>query len=223
MSEWRPRTDVLRPSALTPPWARLASFAALCALAACGNGTPSSAGAASAASSSSPTSSVTATTTSEGSAAPSAASSPSATTATTDAPAGAAVAAPSASGTADAAAAQGAKRDADAYGAWLEAPKQVKAGSSTAVQAVLVAKEGYKCNDKYPFKFKLDPAPAGLSYPEPIAKSVTYGPKRTTLAIPVAAEKAGSYTVSGTFSLSVCNDTACKMQRESLSVPLEVQ
>jgi len=221
-----PHGSAPRPSAPARRLTRLVAVLALSTLAACGNGTPSGAGPATTGGGPSAPSTTAASATTEPSATASAASATptgeaSAAASSTDAPSATMTA--GASGTADAGAAQGAKRDADAYGAWLEAPKRVKAGSSTAAQAVLVAKEGYKCNDKYPFKFKLDPAPAGLSYPEPIAKGVTYGAKRTTLAIPVVADKPGSYTVSGTFSLSVCNETSCKIQREPLSVAIEVQ
>jgi hypothetical protein len=127
-----------------------------------------------------------------------------------------------ATSSASAAVAQGQAQGNDAYSAWLQSAGKYTAGVAGTVQAVLVAKPGYKCNEKYPYKFKLDPAPAGVSYPETTVRGITYGTTRSTLSIPFVAAQAGSYTVSGTFALSVCNETTCKVQKQALSVPITV-
>jgi len=116
--------------------------------------------------------------------------------------------------------AQGPAQGTDAFSTWLQSSGKYQAGVPGTVQAVLVAKPGYHCNDKYPYKFKLDPAPAGLSYPDSTAKGINFGPSRSTLSIPFVPEKPGSYAISGTFSL--CNETTCKIQKQPLSVQITV-
>jgi hypothetical protein len=130
-------------------------------------------------------------------------------------------AAPSASESA--AVAQGPAAGTDAFSAWLQSSGKYVAGVPGTVTAVLVAKPGYHCNEKYPYKLVLGAAPAGVSYPATTVKGISYGPSRSTLSVPFVPEKAGSYTISGVFHLSVCTEDTCKLAKQPLSVQITVQ
>lgn len=110
----------------------------------------------------------------------------------------------------------------DAYGAWLQSAGRHVAGQPSSVQAVVVAKGDYKCNEKYPFKLKLDPPAAGVSYPETTVRGIRYGKQRSVLTVPFTAAEPGQVTIAGTFYVSVCNATTCKMGKQPLSVTVDV-
>jgi hypothetical protein len=129
-------------------------------------------------------------------------------------------AAPSASESA--AVAQGPAAGTDAFSTWLQSSGKYTAGVPGTVTAVLVAKPGYHCNEKYPYKLVLDAAPAGVSYPATTVKGISYGPSRSTLSVPFVPDKAGSYTLSGVFHLSVCTEDTCKLAKQPLSVQVTV-
>ena len=116
----------------------------------------------------------------------------------------------------------GDKKNDVQYSAWLQGGGKYVVGKPGAVQAVLVAKGDYHCNPEYPYKFKLDAAPEGVSYPEPIARGVSIGNERSTLAIPFVPSSAGAKTISGTFFFSVCNESQCKIQKQAMSVTVNV-
>jgi hypothetical protein len=109
------------------------------------------------------------------------------------------------------------------YSAWLQANGLFFVGKAASVQAVVIAKAGYKCNDAYPFKFKWGSGSAGLSYPSPIARSVSRGSSRTVVSVPFTPTSAGKKTISGTLYLSVCDEKSCVIKREKLSIGVEVQ
>jgi hypothetical protein len=109
------------------------------------------------------------------------------------------------------------------YSTWLQAPAPVGVGAPAQIEAVLVAKAPYHCNPDYPHKFKLNAAPAGLSYPEELVRGMQVSPERGVLRIPVLAKSAGPATVSGTLSFSVCNDERCLVEKKELSLALQVK
>ncbi|MBI4956186.1 MAG: hypothetical protein HY908_29475 [Myxococcales bacterium] len=117
----------------------------------------------------------------------------------------------------------GAEKGGGEYGAWLQAAGSYKAGETGAVTVVLVAKGDYHCNEKYPYKLKLDPPAAGLSYPAPIARGMSIGAKRSTMSVAFTPSQPGSYTISGTFYFSVCTDASCKIDQVPLAVAVKVQ
>jgi hypothetical protein len=104
----------------------------------------------------------------------------------------------------------------------LQTASPAKAGGPVQLEAVLVAKPPYHCNPEYPHKFKLNPAPAGLAYPEETVRGMKVTPERSTLAIPVNAQSAGKPTISGTLSFSVCTEERCMVEKRDLSVALDV-
>lgn len=118
---------------------------------------------------------------------------------------------------------QGAVASDEAFSTWLQAASPAKAGGPITVEAVLTAKPPYHCNPEYPHKFKLNAAPAGLSYPEETVRGMKVTPERSVLAIPVKAEAAGKPTISGTLSFSVCTAERCMVEKRDLTLALDVK
>ncbi len=109
------------------------------------------------------------------------------------------------------------------YAVWMQSAGSYKVGKTGSVQAVVIAKGGYKCNDAYPFKVKLSAPPAGVSFPSMIARNVSKGKKRTTVSVPFTPSSAGKKTISGKFYYSVCNESSCKFGKSQLSVTVDVK
>jgi len=116
----------------------------------------------------------------------------------------------------------GEKKAESSYAAWLQSAGKYTVGKSSTVQAVLIAKGEFKCNENYPFKFKLNAPPSGVSYPSKIARNISIGKKRSVLSIPFTASEAGQKTISGTFYFSVCNPQSCHIKKQPMSVAVTV-
>lgn len=108
------------------------------------------------------------------------------------------------------------------YAVWLQSAGRYKVGKAATVQAVVVAKGAFKCNEKYPYKFKLGAPPAGVTYPEKIARKISSGTKQRTLSVPFTPTTTGKKTISGVFYFSICNEASCKIKKQPLSVTVEV-
>lgn len=117
---------------------------------------------------------------------------------------------------------QGTAVTEEAFSTWLQTTSPAQAGGPVQLEAVLVAKPPYHCNPEYPHKFKLNAAPAGLSYPEETVRGMKVTPGRSVLAIPVHAQSAGKPTITGTLSFSVCTEERCMVEKRDLSVALDV-
>jgi hypothetical protein len=104
----------------------------------------------------------------------------------------------------------------------MQASGRYLVGKPAAVQAVVVAKRDYKCNDKYPHKVVLGSPPAGVSYPEPTARRASIGKERCAVSVPFVASSVGKKTITGTFHTSVCNASSCKFDKVPVSVTVTV-
>ena len=137
----------------------------------------------------------------------------------------AATTAPAAGATATDSAAQQKGQDVsgEAFSVWMQAAKSYEAGKPGTVSVVLTAKSPYKCNDKYPYRFKLQAPTGGVTYPQETVRGMQVSPKRSTMSIPFVAGAAGSSKVSGTLFFSVCTDEKCLMEKRDLSVAINVQ
>jgi hypothetical protein len=91
------------------------------------------------------------------------------------------------------------------------------------VTAVVNALGEYHVNQEYPYKFKMGTAPAGVSYPEAIVRAVNRTEKRATMSIPFTPDAAGTHTISGECSLSVCTESNCVIEKAQLSVTVKVE
>ncbi|MCA9641041.1 MAG: hypothetical protein H6718_22335 [Polyangiaceae bacterium] len=116
---------------------------------------------------------------------------------------------------------KGAEATGDSFGAYLAGGKYT-AGKPGTLTAVLTAKGEYHCNDKYPYKFTLDPAPAGVTFPETVVKGMNVSEKRSTMAIPFTPSEKGAKTISGTLAFSVCNADRCLIEKQKLTITVNV-
>jgi len=118
-----------------------------------------------------------------------------------------------------------AKTTESTFHLWMQSAGKYKAGQQGAVQVVLVAMGDYHCNDKYPYKFKLNAPPAGVSYPQPVvrAEAMSISPARSTMAIPILPSAPGEARVGGTFSFSVCSAATCQVESRELSLNIKIE
>lgn len=120
----------------------------------------------------------------------------------------------------------GPKVETENFVAEIKAGSAYKAGAEGTVEVTLVPKGGYHTNAQYPYKFKLkDPAPDGVTYPKPILQRAdgTFEEKRGSFKVPFVAAKAGKAKIAGTFSLSVCSDANCIMDKVELETDVDVK
>ena len=119
-----------------------------------------------------------------------------------------------------------AKQEGEAFAAEIKPTGAYKAGKEGFVEVTLVPKGAYKINKQYPYKFKLPETPAeGLSFPTPVLKKDAFAieDKKASVKIPFVAAKPGKAKVGGTFSLSVCSDANCLMEKVELEVEVDVK
>jgi hypothetical protein len=122
--------------------------------------------------------------------------------------------------------AAGAKSETDTYVAEIKPNGSYKAGAEGTVDVVLTVKGAYHTNDQYPYKFKtIEPAPDGLSYPKPMLQRADGKFDKTSgsFKVPFTASKPGKYKVGGKFSLSVCSEANCIMDKVDLEVDVDVK
>jgi hypothetical protein len=118
-----------------------------------------------------------------------------------------------------------AKAETENYVAEIKATGPAKAGSEAAVEVTLKVKGAYHTNDQYPYKFKLiDPAPEGVTYGKPLLKREDGKFDKTSgsFRVPFTAAKAGTYKIGGQFSLSVCSEANCIMDKVDLVTDVTV-
>ena len=140
-----------------------------------------------------------------------------------EAPPASASASAAASSAAPAETVMGKQQGAGQYSAWLQSAGRYTAGQPGSVTVVLTAKGDFHCNDKYPFKLKLDPPQDGVSYPDSTVRGMVVGPSRSTMSVPFVPSKPGPVTISGNFYFSVCNEASCKIDQAPLSVTVKVE
>jgi hypothetical protein len=118
---------------------------------------------------------------------------------------------------------RGAAVSGEGFSVWLETRATHAVGQNAPVTVVITAKGPYKCNDKYPYKLKLDPPSAGVSYPTPVVSGAQVGKERTTMPFSVSTSAKGNALVSGTLSFSVCTEDRCLVEKQKVSVGFAVE
>lgn len=98
-------------------------------------------------------------------------------------------------------------------------PAEIPSGAKTDVAVVITPASGYKWNDEYPAKFKVEP-PDGVKVAKTdykqMKKEVEIGKTEARLVLPVTLADTGSFELQVKANFSVCNDTSCKIMRKEL-------
>lgn len=105
----------------------------------------------------------------------------------------------------------------------IQAPTPVQVGKTASATIVLSAKSPFHCNDKYPYKFKLDAPGATVSYPSSLARGMSVHGAHGSMGVPFTGKQPGSARISGTLYMSVCSASQCLMDRRHLAVVVQVQ
>ncbi|MFO0551258.1 MAG: hypothetical protein U0271_22910 [Polyangiaceae bacterium] len=118
---------------------------------------------------------------------------------------------------------QGAETKQAAFSAYLSGKGTYKVGQQGTVTAVVTALGEYHVNPEYPYKFVLNAAPAGVSFGETTIRTVSRSEKKASISIPFSADAAGTATISGVCSLSVCTAQNCVVEKVPLSVSVKIE
>ncbi len=99
----------------------------------------------------------------------------------------------------------------------------------------LEAKGDFHVNKEYPYKFKMNAAPAGVTYLGKDASAAdTFSKANGDFALDASNEKVGTMTlkfksankgavsISGVFKLSVCSAQNCQMETANVTIPVTV-
>jgi hypothetical protein len=119
------------------------------------------------------------------------------------------------------AAVQGPAVSGEGFKVYLEAQPSYPVAKPGHVRVVLLATAPFHCNDKYPYKFTTT-ASDGIEFTEPVVRNANIGAERSTIEVPFTPQRAGKLTLNGELSFSVCTDDKCLIEKQALSVPVEV-
>lgn len=114
-----------------------------------------------------------------------------------------------------------AKVEAASFTATIDAADATAGAPATATVTVVPA-AGYKVNEEYPYKCKLEAPPTGVSYPTPVVTEVERTKEKATMKLPFVAAQPGTAKVGGTCSLSVCTPDNCVIEKVALVTDVKV-
>ncbi len=93
----------------------------------------------------------------------------------------------------------------------------------------LEAKGDFHVNKEYPYKFKMNAAPAGVTYPTDTFSKANgdftldaSNEKVGTMTLKFKSANKGAVSISGVFKLSVCSAQNCQMETANVTVPVTV-
>lgn len=109
----------------------------------------------------------------------------------------------------------------EGFNTWLEGVSSYPLNQPATLTLVLQAEEPFKCNEQYPYRFTITPGP-GISVAEPVLRGMNIDKQRSTMSVPFTPTQAGTHTLSGELSFSVCTDDKCLIEKQSLSFPIDV-
>ncbi len=117
------------------------------------------------------------------------------------------------------------KVETETYVVEMKATGPYKVGAEGSIELTLLPKGDYHINKEYPYKFKLDAAPEGITYPKPVLARADgeFEEKKGTFKVPFVATKAGSFKVRGTFSMSVCSAANCLIDKQTMEREVDVR
>ena len=105
----------------------------------------------------------------------------------------------------------------------LQAVGTYSANKAGSAEIVLEAKTGFKCNDKYPYKYKVEKTDGVRFQAEVIRQdAVQVSHDRSVMKLDFVPESAGKKRLTGTFYFSVCTEDKCLVERRKLSLDIPV-
>lgn len=106
----------------------------------------------------------------------------------------------------------------------IEPVGDYEAGKAATAKIELSAKNGYKCNDKYPYKLKLKKT-EGVDFPADVVKkeAVELEKKHAVMTVAFTPKTAGKKTIAGQFAFSVCTEERCLVERRDLALDIDVK
>jgi hypothetical protein len=99
------------------------------------------------------------------------------------------------------------------------APAPCRAGATCTLALRLTSLGQYKVNKDYPFKFVASPT-TGVTVEN--GAFAMDGVHAGVMTVTFRAAAAGSARVAGTFKLSVCSESECRIEEEPVSVDIQV-
>jgi len=120
--------------------------------------------------------------------------------------------------------AAGPRVETETYVVEVKSEGSYKSGQEGTVELIISPKGDYHINDQYPYKFKLDAPPAGVSFPKPefTRADGTFEEKKGSFKVPFVASKPGKAKIRGTISVSVCSAANCIMDKQTLEREVDV-
>jgi hypothetical protein len=117
------------------------------------------------------------------------------------------------------------KQTGQAFSVWLQSSGKYSAGQQGTVEAVVVPKGEFHCNQEYPYKFVASTGSPGVTYPKPTVRGdgLSVSTTRAAMRIPFVPQNAGEAKVGGTFHFSVCTDSQCVVEKRDVFVTVKVQ
>jgi hypothetical protein len=97
------------------------------------------------------------------------------------------------------------------------------AGTAGSVEIQLLAKGGYHCNDKYPYKFRVDES-EGIKFSAPVftKEALTLEEMRATMKLDLTPETKGEKSIRGVFAFSLCSAERCLVEKRELETKIAV-
>ena len=95
-------------------------------------------------------------------------------------------------------------------------------GKPAKIEIVLVAKAPFKANKDYPYKFK-SAKNGKLKFKSEVSRGAKVAGRRAVMPVEFTPIASGSQTVSGKFYFSVCTDDRCLVERQDISLALNVE
>lgn len=117
------------------------------------------------------------------------------------------------------------KQTGQAFSVWLQSSGKYTAGQQGAVEAVVMPKGEFHCNQEYPYKFVTSSLSSGVTFPKSTyrAEGLSLSPTRAVMRIPFVPQSAGEARIGGTFHFSVCTDQQCVVEKRDVFVTVKVQ
>lgn len=117
------------------------------------------------------------------------------------------------------------KQTGQAFSVWLQSSGKYTAGQQGAVEAVVMPKGEFHCNQEYPYKFVTSSLSSGVTFPKSTyrAEGLSLSPNRAVMRIPFVPQSAGEARIGGTFHFSVCTDQQCVVEKRDVFVTVNVQ